>query len=31
MGKARGSNEIESWDVPLLETNETKETKDGRE
>jgi len=31
MRKAHGSNEIESWDVPLLETKETKETKDDRE
>jgi len=31
MRKARGSNEIESRDVPLLETKETKETNDVRE
>ena len=31
MGNARSSNELESWDAPLLETKETKETKDGRE
>jgi len=31
MRNARGSSEIESWDVPLLETKETRETTDGRE